>query len=404
MAQVSAGPGSGSSGGCGAARIEADCASMYDVRHLGAISAIPRDQWDALVDDDAAPFLEWTFLDALEQSGSVGPHVGWRPLHLTAHRDGRLVGAAPAYLRHDSSAEWIDDSVFWLGASQLGIPWFPKVVFAVPHTPVTGRRFLVAPGEDRAAVILSLLRYAELLAKELGASGLQVNFCLEEETSVLADAGFVLRRATQYHWHNRGYGAFDDFLARFTSRRRKQIRKERAAVAAEGIVVRHLRGEEVARFDPSEIWSFYRATYDKYGEVGLLTEAIFPRLVRDFSHRMELLVAERDGRRIGGAICFGSENALFGRYWGALEPVPLLHFEATLHSPVEDCIRRGRRRFEPGHGGEHKLARGFEPSFIHSAHRPFHPALQRLAQLWAAREAPYVLATMREEAKLTGLR
>ncbi len=377
---------------------------MYEARHHDAISSIQREEWDALVDDEAAPFLEWTFLGALEESGSVGGETGWTPLHLTVHREGRLVGAAPAYLRTDSSAEWIDDSFFWLASRQLGLGWFPKLVFAVPHTPATGRRFLVAPGEDRAAVVAALVGHAEELARELGMSGLQVNFCTAGELELLEPLGFVPRRATQYHWHNRGYGGFDEFLDRFTSRRRKQIRKERAAIAGAGITLRHLRGEEVAALDPADVWSIYRATYDKYEETGLLTEAMFPRLVRDFSHRMELVEARADGRRIGGALCFASGSALFGRYWGALEEVPFLHFETTLYAPVENAIARGLKRFEPGHGGEHKLARGFEPSFIYSAHKAFHPVMQKLVRAYVAREEPFVLEQMAEEAKLTGLR
>ncbi|MFN7133954.1 MAG: peptidogalycan biosysnthesis protein, partial [Myxococcales bacterium] len=370
---------------------------MYEVKVHERLAEIPREDWDALVDEEAAPFLEWTFLDALEESGSVGPEAGWTPAHLTVRREGRLVAAAPAYLKPDSSAEWVDDSFFWAAALQLGLAWSPRLVLAVPHTPATGRRLLVRAGEDRAAALRALVEGAWAFAEERGATGVHVNFCTAAEATELAALGFVPRKALQYHWRHRGERDFDGFLERFTSRRRKQVRKERAALEAQGVTLRVLRGAELAATDPDGVWELYRATYDKYAETGLLTRAMFPRLVRDFSHRMELVEAWRGERRIAGAICFSSAHALYGRYWGALEPLPFLHFNVALYRPVEECLRRGlphRRHRLPGlQGGAPQAHAASARGDPHRQGRSHHrPTAQRPGGLPSARGAPRHLA------------
>ncbi|MBN1208347.1 MAG: N-acetyltransferase [Myxococcaceae bacterium] len=358
-----------------------------------AISELPRGAWDGLLDEAATPFLEWTFLAALEESGSAVPERGWHPRHLTLWRGSRLVAAAPAYLRDDSDGEFVFDGAWATAAGRVGLRYYPKLVLAVPFTPATGRRVLVAPGEDRATREAELYAAALEYARAEGVSGLHVLFHTEEEAAGLEAAGFALRLGVQYQWRNEGYRTLEDFLGRFHSKRRNQLRRELRAPATQGITLRTLRGEALAELDPDELFRLYASTVDKYpwGR-RLLTPAFFARLLATFRHRCEFVEALRGGRRVAGAFNLVGPDVLYGRYWGCLEEHPFLHFNVCLYHPLQDAISQGLRRFEPGAGGEHKLTRGFEPRITYSAHLLLHPGLDRAVRAFLLQEQAAVRA------------
>jgi len=358
-----------------------------------AITEVPRGAWDALLDDAAIPFLEWDFLAALEESGSAVPERGWHPRHLTLWRGARLVAAAPAYLRDNSEGEFVFDGAWATAAGRVGLRYYPKLVLAVPFTPATGRRVLVAPGEERSAREAELYTAALEYARAEEVSGVHVLFHTEAETAGLEAAGFALRLGVQYQWRNVGYRTWEDFLGRFHSKRRSQLRRELRAPASQGITLHTLRGEELANLDPAELFHLYASTVDKYpwGRC-LLTPDFFARMLASFRHRCEFVEARRGGQRIAGAFNFVGPGVLYGRYWGCFEEHPFLHFNVCLYHPVQEAITQGLRRFEPGAGGEHKLTRGFEPHITYSAHLLLHPGLDRAVRVFLSQEQAAVRA------------
>lgn len=358
-----------------------------------ALSEVPRGAWDALLDDAARPFLEWAFLVALEESGSVGGHTGWHPHHLTLWRGSRLVAAAPAYLKEDSHGEFVADGTWATAAERLGVRYYPKLVLAVPFTPITGRRLLVAPDEDRAAREAELARAALEYARAEGLSSVHVLFSTQAEAATLESVGYAPRLGVQYQWRNAGYGSFEDFLARFHTKRRNQLRRELRAPATQGLTLRTLRGEELAGVDPMDVYRLYVSTVDKYpwGRRHL-TPGFFSRVLSTFGHACELVEARREGRLVAGAFNLVGPRTLYGRYWGCFEEHPFLHFNVCLYHPVADAIARGLERVEPGAGGEHKLTRGFEPTLTHSAHLLFHPGVDRAVRSYLEHERAAMLA------------
>ena len=351
------------------------------MRELGSIAEVPRQAWDRLLDAEATPFVRWAWLEALEASGCASPRTGWTPRHLTLWREGELVAAAPAYLREDSDGDFSRDWSWASAAAELGVAFYPKLVVGVPFTPVGGRRVLVAPGEDRAAATRTLVAAARLACEEDGLGTLQVLFPDPADLALLEAAGLQPRIDFQYHWHNPGYPDTDAFLARFDSKRRNTLKRERAAPGQQGISLRTVRGEEIAR-EPAR-WAklahaFHRSTVDKlmWGR-RWLNEKFYLRVFEAMPEAMELVLAEREGRAVAGAFNVADGSRLFGRYWGCLEEHPFLHFNVCYYHSIDECIRRGTRVFEGGAGGEHKVARGFEPSPTWSAHAFMNPRLDK---------------------------
>jgi uncharacterized protein len=357
------------------------------VKLLESIRDVPREAWDALVDAEAAPFLEWSWLEALESSGSVRPGTGWRPRHLTLWRGNHLVAAAPAYLKEDSHGEFVFDWSWATAAERVGLRYYPKLILAAPLTPATGRRVMVARQEDRGARTRELMRAAVEYARSEGLSSLHVLFPTPEEARLLEEEGFGIRHGVQYHFQNEGYGSFEDVLARFTSKRRNQIRRERRATAQHRVELRTLRGEALADVDPAEVYRLYASTVDKFAwGRRYLTEDFFIRVLRGFRHRVELVQALRAGRVIAGAFNVSGAEALYGRYWGCFEEVPFLHFDVCVYQGMQETVDRGLKRFEPGAGGEHKLVRGFLPALTYSAHWIFHGPLDRAVREFLGHE------------------
>jgi predicted N-acyltransferase len=340
-----------------------------------AISEIPAAEWDALhahERDEASPFVRHAFLSALEESGSAGARTGWVARHLALRRGGALVAAAPAWRRTGSDGDFSRDWDIAAAAERAGIRYYPKLVVGVPFTPATGRRLLVREGEDRAAAAEALLGAAREVVREERMGGLHVLFPPAAEARLLEALGLAVRVDFQYHWRNGGYRTMEEFLARFPSKRRNAIKRERAAPARQGIAIRTARGDELG-LDPSrwaeECFALHRASTDRmtWG-MRFVNRRFYERVIAGMPDAVEVVEARREGRLVAMAFNLASPARLYGRYWGAAEEHPFLHFNVALYHSIEECIRRGVATFEGGAGGEHKLARGFEPAETFTAH------------------------------------
>jgi hypothetical protein len=341
----------------------------------GAIGEVPAPEWDALVAherDLASPFVSHAFLAAAEESGAATRRSGWAARHLAVRRGGRLVAAAPAYVREGSDGDFSRDWDLAAAAGRAGIGYYPKLVLGVPFTPAAGRRLLVAAGEDRAVLGEALVAGARAVVKEEGLGALQVLFPLAGEAAELEALGLAVRVDFQYHWRNDGYATMDDFLARFPSKRRNAIRRERAAPARDGIAIRTVRGEELARDAAGwaeACFALHRASTDRMAwGMRWVNRRFYERVIGGLPEAAEVVEARREGRLVAMAFNLASRSRLYGRYWGAVEEHPFLHFNVALYHSIEECIRRGVAVFEGGAGGEHKLARGFEPAETYAAH------------------------------------
>jgi uncharacterized protein len=346
--------------------------------------------------DDDSPFTSFAWLDTLERVGCVAADRGWAPCHLSLHREGRLVAFAPAYLKGNSEGEFVfDHSWARYAEGSLSLDYFPKLLVAVPFTPATGRRLLIRAGEDHGRVRAAFAEGLRQIAQEMTVSSAHVLFPTADEASDWAGSGLARRAGVQFQWHNAGYANFEEFLERFTSKRRNQIRRERREVQAQGIEIEILTGSDLTPEVADFVHRFYRATVDKYfwGRP-YLNQEFFAEIIVRLRDRILLVVAKdrASGRRIAGAFNVLGHNALYGRYWGALEDHNFVHFEVCFYSGIELAIARGLDRFEPGAGGEHKLTRGFEPTATHSVHHLRDPRLDRAVRDYLAREKPSVLS------------
>ncbi|MFL5320455.1 MAG: GNAT family N-acetyltransferase [Myxococcaceae bacterium] len=369
-----------------------------------SIRDIPREAWNALVDPASRPFVDHRYLSALEDSGCARPASGFHARHLCIWQGNRLVAAAPAYVKDDARGEFVFDGSWATASERLGQRWYPKLVLGIPFTPATGRRFLVAQNEDAPARRAQLLRGAIEFARSETLSSIHVHFQHPDENLALEAEGFALRYGVQYQWRNQGYASFEDFLARFRSSRRTQIRRERSAIAKAGITVRTLRGDALRSVTGAEMEALYVTTVNRnYGE-RFLNEAFFTALLRELPEHVEFTEATKDGRRIAGAFNLSGDGALYGRYWGSFEHQPFLHFNVCLYHPIEECIARSVARFEPGAGGEHKLTRGLPPSLTHSAHLVFHPVLDSAVRRYLESERAAILSGLPSWQSDTGLK
>jgi predicted N-acyltransferase len=343
--------------------------------------------WDALCGPDD-PFVEYGFLSALELSGSVGEDTGWVPIHVTVWQGDELVGAAPTYAKLHSYGEYIFDWSWAHAAERMGIEYYPKVVVAIPHTPATGRRLLVAPEADRPAVVEALIDGVFAAAEEIDASGVHWLFANESEKAELcAEARLEPRLTYQYHWHNPGYASFDEFLADFRSKARKEVRRERRKVRGTGLQIEVVPGSELGDEDWRSLDRMYRDTCARRGSFPYLTRDFWGHLRELHAHRMVAVVARDCGRLVASTINFAKGPHLYGRYWGCIEDHDLLHFELCYYRLIEHAISERLERFEAGAQGRHKIKRGFLPSATWSAHHLRHPALGRAVSDYLLREA-----------------
>lgn len=370
---------------------------MPDTRFANGVADFDAAEWDALAGDD--PFLSHAFLAGLEDTGCVGPGTGWRPAPV-AVRDGAggLLGVAPLYLKDDSFGEFVFDWG-WAGAAHRGgIPYYPKLVGAVPFSPVTGSRLPVHPEADAGAVRERLLDAADELAERYECGAVQWLFPDAADQAALEAAGYLGRRDVQFHWRNRGYADFEAFLADCASSKRKQVRKERRRAAELGfeVVVRH--GSEVTPAQWAAFHEGYAMTTEMRGAPAYLNRAFFEHLGEALGDRVVLISAERHGEPVASALNLRSDRALFGRYWSAREEHDFLHFELCFYRGIDYAIAHGLDRFEGGAQGEHKVRRGFAPTFTRSAHWIRHPGLRDAVADFLARERPGVEAYAREAA------
>jgi uncharacterized protein len=333
------------------------------VRVGEGVAAIDAAQWDALAGPDH-PFLCHAFLSALENSGSAGPGSGWQPLPITIHsEDGTLIGALPAYGKSHSQGEYVFDHGWADAWSRAGGNYYPKLQIAAPFTPAPGPRVLAKD----AITARALLRAAESLVEQNRLSSAHATFVEESQIDTFRAADWLIREGVQYHWFNRAYGCFDDFLATLASRKRKAIKKERAG-AVQGLTIRSLSGAEIQEQHWDYFWRFYQDTGARKWGQPYLTRTFFSEIGRTMADQILLFLAERDGVPIAGALNFIGGEALYGRYWGCSEDVPFLHFELCYYQAIDAAIRLGLGRVEAGAQGEHKLARGYEPMATWSAH------------------------------------
>lgn len=319
--------------------------------------------WDAL-NTTGNPFFRHAFLSALEEAGCVGPTTGWRPQHLLLYEGARLAAAMPLYLKFHSFGEFVFDWAWAEAYARAGLAYYPKLVNAVPFTPATGPRLLAA--DARAA---SQMRRAALAAaRKWGVSSMHCLFPTHQEAATWQGLGLLLRRDCQFHWRNRAYRDFDDFLDGFTAKRRKEVRRERRRATACGLHIEWLQGADIRSRHWNQMYEFYvRHTSNKGGQA-YLTRGFFHRLGETMNDATLLLFASRHGRAVAGAMFIEGGNALYGRYWGASEAISCLHFEMCFYRPIDYCISHGLGRFEAGAQGEHKLGRGLAPAATYSVH------------------------------------
>ncbi|HTG37272.1 GNAT family N-acetyltransferase [Sphingomonas sp.] len=345
------------------------------------VSAVAAADWDACA-GAGNPFLSHAFLSILERSGSVGGRSGWTPLPIIVDDgDGRPAAIAPAYAKTHSQGEYVFDHGWADAWERAGGSYYPKLQLAVPFTPVPGPRLLLREGAKAAPLIAAV----EAVVDQNGLSSAHATFLDEAQLPAFDAAGWLVRQGVQFHWANDGYTSFDDFLGALASRKRKTLRKERAA-AVDGLTIRHLSGGELTEAHWDAFWTFYQDTGARKWGQPYLTRAFFSLLGQEMSDRVLLILAERDGQPIAGALNLIGDDALYGRYWGCIEDVPFLHFELCYYQAIDAAIARGLARVEAGAQGEHKLARGYAPVATWSAHYIPDPSFHRAVADFVMRE------------------
>jgi predicted N-acyltransferase len=352
---------------------------MADLTLLDSLSGVAAPEWDALAAPEQAdgrpidPFTTHRFLSALETSGSTGTGTGWQARPLVLRDEGRLLAATPLYVKTHSQGEYIFDHGWADALDRAGGRYYPKLQIAVPFTPATGRRFL-GLAEHRE----TLWRAAIGVAAQNRLSSLHATFCTAEEAEALAGVEGTLHRVTQqFHWENRGYGSFDDFLADLSSRKRKMIRKERETAQGRGLTIRALTGDAIEPRHWDAFWTFYQDTGSRKWGTPYLTRKAFARFHETMRNDILLVLAFNGERPVAGALNFIGRHTLFGRYWGCVEDHPCLHFELCYYQAIDWAITHGLQRVEAGAQGEHKLARGYLPVETHSIHWIADPSFRK---------------------------
>ncbi|MBO9715876.1 MAG: N-acetyltransferase [Pseudoxanthomonas sp.] len=352
------------------------------VRELQALAQVDAAQWDAL-HDGTNPFVHHAFLEGLERHGCLRAEWGWSPRHLTLWDGNMLVAGAPGYLKTNSHGEFVFDHAWAQAYARHGLEYFPKWLFAVPYSPVTGPRLLTGDAAGRRALLAAIAARTDAE----GLSSAHVNFHTHDEDG-LFDGDWLPRIDVQYHWHNRdGWTDFDRFLAAMDHKHRKNIRQERAKVQRAGITFRRVHGDEASAADLDAIHRFYLQTFRDYGNAPALTREFIEHIARKMPRNILIIIASYGDSPIAGALCLCGGDTLYGRYWGSDAALPGLHFETCYYQGIDYCLEHGLTRFEPGAQGEHKLARGFLPAIVRSRHRIAHPQFRQALREWCAEEA-----------------
>lgn len=365
-----------------------------ELRFLDSLEEIPATTWNALAGIDH-PFTRHEFLAALERHGCAGPEFGWRPHHAVLHHDGEALAAAPFYLKSNSYGELVFDHAWADAYRRHGLAYYPKLVNAVPYTPATGPRLLLAAGADRSvaeALVGGIIEECE----RHGLSGAHWLFPRPEAMALFTGAGLMPRLGCQFHWNNPGYRDFKDFLDTFSAAKRKKVNRERRRVREQRVELEVVRGDRADESQWAQMDAFYRRTFDdKYG-VPTLNLGFFLEVAERMGGQALLVFARHEGRTVAGALNFMSGDTLYGRHWGTTGDYHSLHFEVCYYQGIEYCIREGLRSFEPGAQGEYKVSRGFVPTATWSAHWIRDPAFRAAIERHTRQEQAYVEAYMAE--------
>lgn len=361
------------------------------------IHSLTAEAWDACAGSDN-PFVSHAFLSALEDSGSVSSRTGWMPRHVSLHApDGTLAAVCPAYLKGHSWGEYVFDQGWARAFEATGGQYYPKLQVAVPFTPAPGPRLLVHPDAppEAAAVLADALRQ---ICGDTGLSSAHVTFCQEQESALMAKRGWLHRLGLQYHWHNRGYQSFEDFLEALSSRKRKVLRRERRDANAAGLTFHTLRGNDITKPEWDAFYRFYQNTVDRKWGSAYLTPAFFPLLSERLGERVVLMVARNGQETVAAALNLLGKDTLYGRNWGCTGNWPFLHFELCYYRAIDFAIAHGLKRVEAGAQGEHKIQRGYVPSLTHSAHWIENPSFRASVANFLEHER----SAMTEEAQTLG--
>jgi uncharacterized protein len=361
--------------------------TTYRPAILSSLTEAGEPAWSALLAaaGETNPFLSYAFLHALHASGSACPETGWQPQYLALWDGGdgnTLAAAMPLYVKSHSYGEYVFDWAWADAYHRNGIEYYPKLLSAIPFTPVTGSRLLARDDEARAA----LIAFLQAQQSSSGMSSTHVLYPPQQQAELLKDAGFMLRSGVQFHWLNQGYRHFDDFTATLEHKKRKNIRAERRKVQEAGVTMRRVRGLDITESDWRFFHRCYETTYAQHRSSPYLNLAFFLDIGAAMPNNIMLTIAERDGRPIASSLVLHTQDTLYGRYWGATEHVPCLHFEAAYYQPLEFCIEQGIATFEGGAQGEHKMARGFLPQQTWSAHWLAHPSFADAVERFLERE------------------
>jgi predicted N-acyltransferase len=358
-----------------------------------ATGSIAAHDWNALL-ADSNPFLRHEFLHALETSGCATQENGWQTCHVLCDNDaGQLIGALPLYLKTNSQGEFVFDFAWANAYQQAGLHYYPKLVSAVPFTPATGHRLLVDPQLDpatSAAVTRQLMQAVIQLARDTDASSLHVLFPSAAETDFLADQQLMLRKDCQFHWHNRNYSNFDEFLETFTASKRKKTKRERRRIAEHGIRFEIRNGSQLDQAHWEEIIPLYNTTFMRRGRMPYLNAEFFATIANSMPDNLVVFLGYEKQELVAVSICFRSDDTLYGRYWGANRFIDSLHFETCYYQGIDYCIREGLQNYEPGTQGEHKISRGFVPTQTWSAHWLSHPQFSAAVDDYLQRERVHI--------------
>lgn len=354
------------------------CSSLADVDAA---------QWNAL-DPTGYPFVRHEFLLALEANGCVAQEHGWHPFHLLLREGDQLLAAAPAYVKTNSYGEFVFDWAWADAFERSGNRYYPKLICGIPFTPAPGPRLLTHPKQDYNACARALYHAAIAVCEQQNLSSVHWLFTLDSEAQMLKDAGYSLRLGCQYHWHNQGYQTFDDFLARCTSKKRKNLRRERRRVAEQDIQMQCLHGSELGADDWRDVTRFYLDTFNRKWGTPTLNSRFFSQIGKTMGEDVIIVFALKDGERVACAVMLKGGDTLYGRYWGCSEDFHSLHFEACYYQGIDYCIANGLQTFQPGAQGEHKIARGFVPTRTWSAHHIQHEGFRDAVDRFLDQETP----------------
>ncbi|OWS71435.1 GNAT family N-acetyltransferase [Polynucleobacter aenigmaticus] len=361
----------------------------YQLRVIQSISEIDERSWEDLLTPDAGPFLKYAFLNTLEKTGCVGGNTGWQVAHLLVENiQSELIGAMPLYLKQHSYGEFVFDWAWAQAYEQNNLAYYPKALSAIPFTPVRGPRLLVSSKADKAVAQEILVAGLKTLVTQNNLSSAHVLFPENGELTELKKQGFMLRDSVQFHWQNQGYQDFEHFLTALTMKRRKNIRRERAEVASNQLSYRHIAGADATSEDWSFFYRCYENTYIEHHSSPYLTEECIQLLGQSMPENFHLIIACSDKRPIASSLLVIDRftSKAYGRYWGAIEYLPCLHFELAYYQAIEYCIKEGIQTFEGGAQGEHKMARGFLPTTIQSAHWIADPGFSNAVKRFLERE------------------